>query len=183
MKARSLLGLSVREGRQEKYREYLKLNNMTMRFKVRRKTLPMVFDDKMTTHSFLSLETTGMFQDGRIRLRCFAEITPVYKASASKEIVEEGPYLASSTGDASPHSRRMFVQRNPCPLRYHSNFTTRSLVAQPQWTAIPNCLRSISEQEALKMVKVIEMSLQVDNMVVLLWNLLEKQFRICLMEL
>ncbi|XP_031786234.1 uncharacterized protein LOC103315309 isoform X1 [Nasonia vitripennis] len=84
------------------------LNNMTIKFKVRTKTLPMVFDDKMTTHSFLSLETTGMFQDGRIRLRCFAEITPVYKASASKEIVEEGPYLASSTGDASPHSRPVF---------------------------------------------------------------------------
>ncbi|XP_031786286.1 B-cell receptor CD22 isoform X2 [Nasonia vitripennis] len=81
------------------------LNNMTMRFKVRTKTLPKAFDDRKSTFSTLNLETAGMFQDGRIRLRCFAEITPVYKASASKEITEEGPYLASITGDASPHSR------------------------------------------------------------------------------
>ncbi|XP_016843937.1 uncharacterized protein LOC100679350 [Nasonia vitripennis] len=76
------------------------LNNMTMRFKVRTKT------NKRSTHSSLSLETTGLFRNGRIRLRCFAEITPVYKASASKEIMEERPYIASITGDASPHSRQ-----------------------------------------------------------------------------
>ncbi|OXU31695.1 hypothetical protein TSAR_010667, partial [Trichomalopsis sarcophagae] len=81
------------------------LNNITMRFKVHTKTLPKAFDDRNSTFSSLNLETAGMFQDGRIRLRCFAEITPVYKASASKEITEEGPYLASITGDASPHSR------------------------------------------------------------------------------
>ena len=64
------------------------------------------YNDKNRTHSTLTLNTTGMFQDGRIRLRCFAEIAPVYKASASIEITEEGPYLASITGDASPHSHR-----------------------------------------------------------------------------
>ncbi|OXU31694.1 hypothetical protein TSAR_010666 [Trichomalopsis sarcophagae] len=82
------------------------LNNMTMRFKVRTKILPKVFGHKKSTQSSLSLETAGMFRDGRIRLRCFAEITPIYKASASKEITEERPYIASMTGDASPHSRQ-----------------------------------------------------------------------------
>lgn len=75
-----------------------------MHFKINTWDMPSRHGDKKIAGSTLNLDTTGLFQDGRIRLRCFAEIAPVYKASGSIEIIENSVYLASITGDASPHS-------------------------------------------------------------------------------
>ncbi|XP_011505502.1 PREDICTED: uncharacterized protein LOC105368226 [Ceratosolen solmsi marchali] len=77
-----------------------------MHFSIRTRSASNKYNDKKPTNSTLNLDTTGLFRDSRLRIRCFAEITPVYKASALIEITEERPYLASITGDASPHSRQ-----------------------------------------------------------------------------
>jgi hypothetical protein len=87
----------------------LQLNNSTMHFIIRTRSTTNKFSDKKLTNSTLNLDTTGLFHDGRIRVRCFAEIEPVYKASASIEITQEHPYLASIKGDASSRSRSEYL--------------------------------------------------------------------------
>ncbi|XP_058810302.1 uncharacterized protein LOC131675361 [Phymastichus coffea] len=84
------------------------LNRRTAQYKEEKRNLPNRADNESMslTHSSLSLNTSGLFREGRIRLRCFAEITPVYNASASIAITEDVPNIASITGDASSHSRQ-----------------------------------------------------------------------------
>lgn len=98
-----------------------KLRNTVKRHEDREKKY-----DKSYALSNLTLNTAGLFQDNRIRLRCFADISNVYRASASIEITEEGPYLASITGDASPHHRRKYIffvkkQLISILIKYHNS--------------------------------------------------------------
>ncbi|XP_011313330.1 uncharacterized protein [Fopius arisanus] len=44
------------------------------------------------------------FQNGQLRLACFATIDGVYTSSAETIITEDKPLIASITGDASPHN-------------------------------------------------------------------------------
>ncbi|XP_014228415.1 uncharacterized protein LOC106653476 [Trichogramma pretiosum] len=76
------------------------LDNRRMKFHVRTQSLHVQDDDRHRTRSWLQLDTQGLFQDYRLRLRCFAEIAPVYKASSTVDLQQDGPSVAS------PHSHQ-----------------------------------------------------------------------------
>lgn len=64
------------------------------------------------TWSGIELKVSAtMFQDGSLRLRCFASIPGVYTANAEIDVNEDKPLIASITGDASPHSNREYRLR------------------------------------------------------------------------
>ncbi|KAJ8670782.1 hypothetical protein QAD02_002041, partial [Eretmocerus hayati] len=70
-------------------------------------TLPSVHDEeKYFTQSLLTVNTSGLFRDGRIQLRCFAEISPVYKADAMAEITEADRHPVPITGNTASRSFR-----------------------------------------------------------------------------
>ncbi|XP_033208434.1 uncharacterized protein LOC117167539 isoform X2 [Belonocnema kinseyi] len=83
------------------------LDSKRMDFKLEPRKIA-IQEEKIMTRSSLELKILpGLFQDSRIRLRCFANILPpVYQATAELEITEDVPFIASITGDASPHSHR-----------------------------------------------------------------------------
>ncbi|XP_014230615.1 uncharacterized protein LOC106654959 [Trichogramma pretiosum] len=76
------------------------LNGSRMKFSVSSHVMQIISDDRQRSRSILRLDTSNLFRDNRIHLRCFAEISPVYKGSASLEIIQDGPYVAS------PHSHQ-----------------------------------------------------------------------------
>ena len=80
------------------------LNNNTKKSKIRHIYMTKFNDnERQLTKSMLTLRiSTDMFQNNRIRLRCFDEITPVYKGSATIEIYQDGPHT-------SPHSHRKYI--------------------------------------------------------------------------
>lgn len=53
--------------------------------------------------------TNEVLQEGKLLLKCLANIPLVYKASAEIEITEDEPFIASIRGDASPHSHRKYL--------------------------------------------------------------------------
>lgn len=66
-----------------------------------------MYGEKFMTRSSLEMKIAPkLFQDSKIRLRCFANIHPVYQATAELEITEDVPFIASITGNASPRNYR-----------------------------------------------------------------------------
>ncbi|XP_043481542.1 uncharacterized protein LOC122510743 isoform X2 [Leptopilina heterotoma] len=86
------------------------LDNNKMEFRINFRNIPM-YAEKFMTRSSLEIKIVPkLFQDSKIRLRCFANIHPVYQATAELEITEDVPFIASITGNASPRN----YQTNVC---------------------------------------------------------------------
>lgn len=79
-----------------------------MRFKLQ--TEYIVYNSGINiTHSQLLLDySKNLFKNGRLRLKCFSEIPPIYKASDSITIVEENSLIALITGDKSSYKHRKY---------------------------------------------------------------------------
>lgn len=77
-----------------------------MEFRINFRNIPM-YGEKFMTRSSLEMKIIPrLFQDSKIRLRCFANIHPVYQATAEFEIIEDIPFIASIIENTSPHSYR-----------------------------------------------------------------------------
>ena len=77
-----------------------------MEFRLQPSKIP-IQEEKIMTRSSLELKIhPRYFQDRRLRLRCFANIPPIYQETDELEITEDVPFIASITGDASPHDHR-----------------------------------------------------------------------------
>ncbi|XP_051174278.1 uncharacterized protein LOC127289984 isoform X2 [Leptopilina boulardi] len=86
------------------------LDNNKMEFRINFRNIPM-YGEKFMTRSSLEMKIIPrLFQDNKIRLRCFANIHPVYQATAEFEIIEDIPFIASIIENTSPHS----YQTNEC---------------------------------------------------------------------
>lgn len=71
-----------------------------------------MYAERFMTRSNLEIRIVPRFFQASklLRLRCFANIPPVYQATAESEIMEDIPFIVSITGDASPHSHRKSIQ-------------------------------------------------------------------------
>ena len=87
----------------------LQINSDTLFYKEYSRTIT-TDDERMFSRSYLEISMTSeLFQEGRLLLKCLANIPFVYKTSAEVEITEDEPFIASITGDASPHSHRKYL--------------------------------------------------------------------------
>ncbi|XP_012288483.1 uncharacterized protein LOC105704112 isoform X2 [Orussus abietinus] len=81
------------------------LNDSGTQYKVRSLKIP--HDGMQLTKGNLEMKVSNvLFQSGKLRLRCFAEIPLVYKATTELEVSEDAPLIASIRGDASAHSHQ-----------------------------------------------------------------------------
>lgn len=86
-------------------------------------------DDTEKTRSHIEFKVSNdMFDKGRLRLRCIAYISDVYRKSADTEITIDEPLLASIRGDASPHSHESSASSVMNRLWYSRTMTSIALV-------------------------------------------------------
>ncbi|KAJ8670777.1 hypothetical protein QAD02_002036 [Eretmocerus hayati] len=74
--------------------------------------MPNYDEIKHYAQSLLTVNTSGLFKNGRIQLKCFAEISPVYKVDAIAEITEADPHPVLITGNAASRSFREYILTN-----------------------------------------------------------------------
>ncbi|XP_014230413.1 uncharacterized protein LOC106654850 [Trichogramma pretiosum] len=93
------------------------LDNRRMKYNTRTQTLLAGTgeDGRQRTRSWLTVDTQGLFEDYRIRLRCFAQIQPVYKVSTSLDVRQDGPYVASPHSHQSSGSSSIVIATSPWP--------------------------------------------------------------------
>jgi hypothetical protein len=66
----------------------------------------------------LELEaTSGVFREGRLRLRCLATVFTLYRRSQELELTEDTPQLAPVMGPTAPHSLGTVQFRLPITVR------------------------------------------------------------------
>jgi hypothetical protein len=66
-----------------------------------------------TSQTSLELEAnSGVFREGKLRLRCLATIFTLYRRSEELELTEDIPRLAPVMGPTSPHTGKFLFGAN-----------------------------------------------------------------------
>jgi hypothetical protein len=66
-----------------------------------------------TSQTSLELEAnSGIFREGRLRLRCLATIFTLYRRSEELELTEDTPRIAPVMGPTSPHTGKVLFGAN-----------------------------------------------------------------------